>query len=126
MFIGRKRLFAENWSVAVGIGATAALWTYTVPHKGALRFTGFGNYLGTVAAWGTAYWYLTQNGVPVELVGATPNILDQVGYAAQRQAVTDYEFNGGNLLILYGVNPTLAILNMGISISWEELYPYDV
>ena len=119
---GRTEPFRENHSVAVGIGATAAIWTYTVPSKCRLRFKSFGNYLGTVAAWGVAYEVLTANSVPVYFVGGNPNILDQVGYAAQRQNVTELEFGGGTLLIIYGVNPTANILNMGASIEYELIY----
>ena len=118
----RREYFSENWSVAVGIGLTAAVWTYNVPTKCVLQFESFGNYLGTVAAWGTAYWYLAQNGVPVEFYGGTPNIFDQVGYAAQRQKIENKIFGGGNQLIFYGVNPTAAILDMGIGVGFHLIY----
>lgn len=128
MYIKGRRTYAENWSVNVGIGATAAIWTYQIPHKARARMIGFGNYLGTVAAWGVAYWYFTCNNVPQALFTGTGAYLiyDQVGYAAQRQPCSDEEYAGGSTLVIYGVNATAAALDMGISIEYEEIYPQDL
>ena len=119
MNIGRREQFRENWSVNVGIGLAAAIWTYRVPSKCRFKFLSFGNYLGTVAAWGTAYWTLTQNGINVYPYEA---IYDQIGYAAQRSTMTELEFNGGATIVITGVNPTAAILAMGVSLEWELIY----
>lgn len=118
----RREFFAENWSVEVANGAESALWTFTVPAKCVLQFESFGNYLGTVAAWGTAYFYLTQNGVPVEFYGGTPFIYDQVGYAAQRQKIENKIFGGGTRLVFMGNNPTAAALDMGVGLGYYLIY----
>lgn len=112
----------ENDSVAVGIGATASIWSFVVPQKARFRFKSFGNYLGTVAAWGTAFWFLNVNSVVWPFVGGNPNVMDQVGYAAQRQVITEDEFGGGTRLEIFGVNPTAAILSMGVSVEYELIY----
>lgn len=120
---GRTEQFRENHSVNVGIAAVrTAIFTFTVPPKARCRILEFGNYLGTVAAWGTAYWNFIVNGVALDFYGGTPNIFDQVGYAAQRQTSTLREFSGGSLIVLAGSNPTAAILAMGISLSYEFIY----
>jgi len=120
---GRREYFRENHSVAVGIGAVrTTLGTFTVPAKTRARIKSFGNYLGTVAAWGTAYWEILVNGVAIEFMGGTPRIMDQVGYAAQRQTSTEYEFSGGSRIVIAGSNPTAADLQMGFSIEIEAIY----
>jgi len=118
---GRTEGFRFNESVNVGIGAAAIIWQYTVPSKCRLRFKSFGNYLGTVAAWGVAYWQMGANGVPVKL-GDQYAVFDQIGYAAQRQIVTEDEYGGATTLIIMGVNPTAAILAMGVSIEFDLIY----
>jgi len=118
---GGREIRRENWSVNVLTTATTILWQYIVPGKCRLRMLGFGNYLGTVAAWGTAYWQGFSNSVPILLAGAY-QVFDQVGYAAQRQAVTEDIYGGGALLQIYGTNPTLATLAMGISIEYELIF----
>ena len=73
---GRTESFRENHSVNVGIAAVrTVLATMTVPAKARARIKSFGNYLGTVAAWGTAYWEIGwANGVPIAFYGGTPRI----------------------------------------------------
>jgi hypothetical protein len=120
---GRTEYFRENHSVNVGIGAIrTVIVAATIPAKARARIKGFGNYLGTVAAWGVAYWEVLVNGVPIEFYGGTPIIMDQVGFAAQRQASTEYEFSGGSVVQVVGTNPTAAILAMGVSLEIELLY----
>lgn len=120
---GRREYFRENHSVAVGIGAVrTVIGTFTVPSKARAKLIGFGNYLGTVAAWGVAYWEILANGVPVTYVGGTPRIMDQVGYAAQRQPTSELEFSGGTVVQITGSNPTAAILQMGFSMELEAIY----
>lgn len=120
---GRTEYFRENHSVNVAIAAVrTVIATFTVPPKTRARIKSFGNYLGTVAAWGVAYWEVLANGVPVEFYGGTPRIMDQVGYAAQRQPSTEKEFPGGTVIQVCGSNPTAAILAMGVSLEIEAIY----
>ena len=120
---GRREYFRENHSVAVGIGAVrTVIGTFTVPAKARAKLIGFGNYCGTVAAWGVIYWEILINGVPVTYVGGTPRIMDQVGYAAQRQSTSELEISGGSLVQITGSNPTAAIVQMGFSMELEAIY----
>ena len=122
MNFGRREWFAENWSESVLANATQELWTLTVPNKCECEITEFGNYLGTVAAWGTNYWYATANGVAFELAGGFPYIYDQVGYAAQRQSISPKRFAGGTHIQIFGVEGTGAAVDMGISIGYFLIY----
>jgi hypothetical protein len=118
MSIERLEEKFENHSDNVGIGLTLELLRIEVPTKCKIRIKSFGNYLGTVAAWGVAYWTYFENGIQKDFAGAR-QIMDQIGYAAQRQPVTVIEVEGGSVVQFYGVNPTAAILSMGISIGYE-------
>ena len=121
--LGRVERFRENHSVAVGIGAVrTSIYQFTVPPKCRCRMLSFGNYLGTVAAWGVAYWEVLVQGHVIEFYGGTPLVMDQVGFAAQRQVSTEYEFSGGTMINFTGSNPTAAILNMGVSFEYELIY----
>lgn len=116
---GRTEFFRENWSVAVPATTTVALWTFTVPSKCRLRFRSFGNYLGTVAAWGFVVWVLLANTARVPGMEA---ILDQIGYAAQRQSITEHEFGGGTVLQVTAYNGTALACDVGVSLEWELIY----
>jgi hypothetical protein len=116
---GRTERFRENWSVLVPDVTTVALWTYTVPSKCRLRLLSFGNYLGTVAAWGFVVWALLCNN---QRVAPYEAVLDQIGYAAQRQTVTELEFGGGSLLQVTAYNGTAADCQVGVSLEWELIY----
>lgn len=120
---GRREVFAENHSVNVAIGAVRTqIVGATIPPKARAMVKSFGNYLGTVAAWGVAYWEILVNGVPIEFYGGTPRIMDQVGYAAQRSPTTQYEISGGSTVSVVGSNPTAAILAMGVSLEIDLIY----
>lgn len=120
---GRIEFFGWNTSVAVGIGAVRTqIVGATIPSKCRARVKSFGNYLGTVAAWGFCYWEVLVNGVPWEFYGGDPQIFDQVGYAAQRQESTQYEVSGGSFVQVVGSNPTAAIVDMGVSLGLELIY----
>lgn len=119
---GRTEFLRENHSVNVAIGAVdTVIVAFTVPPKTRARFKSFGNYLGTVAAWGVAYWTIYANGVPCTMFGSI-NIMDQIGFAAQRQPTTEWEFSGGTRITVCGSNPTAAILAMGVSLEIEAIY----
>lgn len=118
MAIQRVEPKGENFSVNVGIGLTALLYEYFVPARINWRLSKFGNYLGTVAAWGVAYWEIRING---RLVPGG-RILDQVGYAAQREFLTNVCASPGDHIEIYGINPTAAILAMGVSLGWDLEY----
>jgi hypothetical protein len=111
--------FVQNYSAAVPIGGTSDLFTIIVPVKAKLRLRGFGNYAGTLAAWGTIYWAFLLNGGPFY---PYERILDQLGYGAQRQDVQPIEISGGSTLIVRAYNPTAAICDMGISLDYELEY----
>ena len=119
MNFGQRRFQAENWSEIVLANATQDIWDFTVPMKCVLELVEFGNYMDTVAAWGTNYFYFTQNGVPFNFAGGYPNILDQVGYAAQRQRFDPICFTGGNRIQCWGVEATGANVDMGISVGYN-------
>jgi hypothetical protein len=118
MSIERVEEKFENHSENVGIGATLEILRVEAPSKCRIRIKTFGNYLGTVAAWGVAYWTYWENGVQREFSGVN-QIMDQIGFAAQRQPVSPVEVGGGSVIQFFGVNPTGDILAMGISIGYE-------
>ena len=122
MNTGRKQFVGENWSATILANATTALWTFTVPFAAELEIVEFGNYMGTVAAWGTNYWYAVANGVAFELAGGFPLIYDQVGYAAQRQSISPKLFSGGTQIIIYAVEATGANVDMGISLGYNYIW----
>ena len=122
MNFGRKEFYGENWSATILANATTALWTYTVPFHDEMEIVEFGNYIGTVAAWGVNYWYATANGGAFELAGGFPLIYDQVGYAAQRQAISPKKFRGGTQIVIYAVEATGANTDMGISIGYYLIH----
>lgn len=120
---GRREYFRENHSVLVLAGAVrTVIATFTVPCKSRGKLIGFGNYCDVVAAWGVIYWEIVVNGVAVTYVGGTPRIMDQVGYAAQRQATSELEFSGGSVVQIVGSNPTAGNVNMGVSLELEAIY----
>ena len=116
---GQTKYFRENWSVAVPNATTVALWTYIVPSKCRFRLISLGNYLGTVAAWGTVVWVLLCNN---QRVAPYEAILDQIGYAAQRQTVEELEFGGGSLLQVTAYNGSGLACDCGISLEWQLIY----
>jgi len=118
-----SKIWAENHSIQVLAGATTAIFTYTVPCRAQAEILEFGNYTDTVAAWGLIYWYVTQNGfnVTAHFAGVW-GIYDQIGYAAQRQAISPYVFGGGSILTVYGVNGTAGNIDMGFSAKIREWY----
>lgn len=122
MNFGQREFFAENWSEQVLANATQELWTFTVPNRCVLELVEFANYMDTVAAWGTNYFYFAQNGVVFEYAGGYPLIYDQVGYAAQRQKFSPKYFSGGNRLQIFGVEATGANVDMGISVGYYLIY----
>lgn len=119
MNFGQRRFQAENSSVVVLANTTVAIWTYTVPFKCVLELLEFGNYMDVVAAWGVNYFVFTQNMVPFNFAGGIPNIMDQVGYAAQRQRFDPLLFTGGNLLQCWGIEATGGNVDMGISVGFN-------
>ena len=116
---GRREPNRENWSVLVPDLTTVALWTYVVPSRCRFILKDLGNYLGTVAAWGFVVWVLLANGMRQPPYEA---ILDQIGYAAQRQPVTELEFGGGTTLQITAYNGTALDCQVGISIGWELVH----
>lgn len=125
MAIERIRERAQNHSdhvpaAVLGVPGVVEILRIDVPAKCRARITEFGNYLGTVAAWGIAYWEYEENGVRREFAGNI-RLFDQIGYAAQRQKIDPIDVPGGTSIAFYGYNPTAAILDMGISIAWQEI-----
>lgn len=120
---GRTEKKRENHSVEVlAAGVRTSIYQFVVPPKCRCRMLAFGNYLSDVGAWGAAYWEVLVNGSAIEFYGGTPVIMDQVGYAAQRQLSTEYEFSGGTLINFTGSNPTAGNIDMGISFEYELIY----
>jgi hypothetical protein len=120
MNTGRSEFFAENFSVAVGIGAVGTVIArMTIPSKCTFRLLEVGNYIGTVAAWSLITWHATNNGIPLAPLNA---ILDQIGYAAQRSKVENLIVTGGSVFSITADNAHAAIVNVGISLAWELIY----
>ena len=120
MGINRVEEKGENWSVEVPLAGDEEIMAYDVPSRVRLKYRKVGNYLGTVAAWGTAYWEVLLNGTLVE------RIFDQIGYAAQRELVSKiYAFPGDRVSVV-GYNPAgwpaAAALEMGVGLTWDVEY----
>jgi len=124
---GRTEFHAENYSVLVPLDAVFPLpalveyviGTYIVPSKCRVRLLSFGNYIGTVAAWGLIRWHLNANGIRV---APYDNVLDQIGYAAQRSEVERIEFGGGTTLTVSCHNDSAAAVQVGVSVAWELIF----
>jgi hypothetical protein len=78
--------------------------------------TKVGNYLGTVAAWGVAYWEFFVNNV------LQMRVYDQIGYAAQRELITEMVGLPGEQILINGINATALALDMGIGLGWDLEY----
>jgi hypothetical protein len=117
---GRSEFKAENFSVAVAATSVdTVIGTITVPSKARARILKIGNYIGTVAAWGQITWRLRCNGIVVAPYNA---ILDQIGYAAQKEDAERLEFGGGSVLTVTADNASAAIVQVGVAVAWELVY----
>lgn len=119
---GSKKFYAENYSVLVPLTSVGTvIATYIIPSKCRGRLLSFGNYIDTVAAWGTITWHLNCNGIPQAPYNA---VLDQIGYAAQRSDVEQLEFGGGSIITVTADNALVpaAAVQVGCSISWELIF----
>jgi hypothetical protein len=105
----------ESWSADVGIGLTAELMAIEVPSRVTLRFRKIGNYLGIPGAWGFCSWQILKNGIVVM------TLMDQIGFAAQREIMTPILVQAGERISVNGINPTAGIVPMGITFTWDEL-----
>jgi len=122
MSIRRVEEKGENFSgLVTALLDVLVLYDYWVPARVTWRLKSFGNYLGTVAAWGAAnsFWTIEVNGTIVPINGI---IADQVGYAAQRQPITPIVAHAGDHIQIIGHNLTVADLQMGISLGWDLEY----
>jgi hypothetical protein len=118
MAIRRVEQKAENFSgLVTALLDVLVLYDYVVPSRIRWRLRNFGNYLGTVAAWGLAnsYWTLEINGVLVP--GGI--IADQVGYAAQAAPLSAVVALPGDHIQIIGHNLTVADLQMGVKLEWD-------
>ena len=106
-----------NFSQAVGIGATAILFTYQVPAKQTLTIKKFGNYCSVVGAWaGLAVWRIIRNN---QGIFPYDDILDQLGTGQEPREIEPLVFQGGDLLVINCTNNTGGAIDMGIAISYE-------
>lgn len=118
---GRTQYFAENFSASVLAGATGTIIaTINVPPKARMRLKSLGNYLGSVAAWGSITWHIVCNGIPCYVAGS--RILDQIGYAAQRELIENVEFGGGSTFTITADNATAGAVSVGVSLGYEFIY----
>lgn len=117
---GRTEFKAENFSAAVAATSVdTVIATINVPAKARMRIIKLGNYLGTVAAWGFVVWRLRVNGIVTAPYNA---IMDQIGYAAQKEDAERLEFGGGSIITVTADNPTAGIVNVGVGLAWEYIY----
>jgi hypothetical protein len=106
----------NNYSADVPLTGEAELVSVQVPQKCRLVVKSFGNYCGTLTAWGAVYWVFLQDG---RLIYPYENILDQLGYGPSRQPIEDVIIPGGHRFSIMAVNPTAAIVKMGISLEYD-------
>ena len=113
--------YRENWSVALAApaGTQVNIITVVVPPKTKMRLLSFGNYLSVVGNWGLVQWDFLKDGIPLY---PYTNILDQIGYAAQRSFVENLIIEGGHIFVIRGQQNTGVACNIGISIEYEFVY----
>lgn len=118
----KSEVFAQNFSFLVPTAAPAFLdlWTFVVPAKAVFRALSFGNYLGTLAAWGVVYWDFLHDGY---LLYPYNRIMDQIGFGTGRQSIQPVDLYGGHEFRIRAYNPTAADVQMGISLEWLLMYP---
>ena len=121
----RSETFVQNFSgnvpaAALGVNGQLDLFTLTVPARAKMTPTEFGNYCGTLAAWGFVWWDFLNDGY-----GLYPyeQILDQIGFGTGRQGVQGVTIEGGHTFIIRAINSTAAIVRMGISLAYILEYP---
>lgn len=121
----KAETFRENFSgdvpaAALGVNGVLDICTITVPPRAVMTPKSFGNYCGTLAAWGFIWWQFLGDGY-----GLYPyeQILDQIGFGTGRQEVKEIEIFGGHTFIIRAVNSTAGIVRMGISLEYEFAYP---
>lgn len=118
--LGSSKFYAENYSANVAATSTdTIIATYVIPSKARGRLLKMGNYLSVVAAWGYVVWRLRCNGIVQAPYNA---IMDQIGYAAQREEVEKLEFGGGSIITITADNPTATIVAVGVSLAWELIF----
>ena len=112
---------AINSSVSVADGGTTAILTIQIQPRQKIKLRDFGNYIDNVAAWGSVSWVFVWNGVPLSIDGQNIATLDQIGYAAQRQPISQDIVLGPVTFVIYGVNAigTGAAVAMGVSLGYD-------
>lgn len=95
-----KRTFIEDFSQVIAAGANFDFIDMYVPANSRLILKSFGNDLSNVGGWTFVHWQFLRNGIPIYPMD---DIFDQMGYAAQRQAIQNLEVNGGDRFQLRGV-----------------------
>jgi len=95
-----KRTFIDDFSQVIAAGAQADFIDMIVPANCSLVVKSFGNDLSIVAAWTLVHWQFLKNGIPFDPLD---DIYDQMGYAAQRQAIQNLRWNGGDRFQLRGI-----------------------
>jgi len=118
----RSEIFIQNFSYLVPTAAPAYtdLFEIVIPAKAVFRVISFGNYCGTLAAWGTVYWDFLVDDFPLYPYN---RIMDQIGYGTGRQAVQGIDLTGGHHFRIRAYNPTAADCQMGISLEYVLEYP---
>ena len=114
----RSELYAENDSLSVLAGATVDIITVPIPPHCMLRLKKFGNYLGAVGAWSFVTWRFKHNGRTLPPYDA---ILDQIGYAAQREKIRELELSSG-VFAIEATNASAGAVSIGVSLEYELVY----
>jgi hypothetical protein len=108
--------FIEDYSVVIAPAAQNDFIDLFVPANSTLIVKSFGNDLSNVAGWTFAQWQFLKNGMPQYPLDA---IFDQMGYAAQRQAVQQLKWNGGDRFQLRGLMAAAGPAGCAVLVSVE-------
>jgi len=114
-----KRTFIRDYSQVIAAGANFDFIDMYIPANSTLIIKGFGNDLSNVAGWTLVHWQFLKNSM-----GYFPmdDIFDQMGYAAQRQAVENLQWQGGDRFQVRGVADAGTPAGCAVLVSIE----YDI
>ena len=112
--------YIRDFSAVIAAGAQNDFIDEIVPSNTKYVMKSFGNDLSNVAAWTFVSWSILRNGIGVYPMD---DVRDQMGYAAQRQAIEGIEIKGGQRFQVRGIARagTPAGTAVLVSIEYDQI-----